>query len=316
MAKVLIPQDVAPEGKQYLTDRGHEIKMGSGIDAASISADVADCAAILIRTAKLPAEVFEAAPNLKVISRHGVGYDNIDMEMATKRGVQVTFTPEANSDTVAEYTTGMIVAMTRGFARADRAMRSGEWEHRNKFPGMDVAGKTLGIVGYGKIGKRLARKAIGGLDMTVIAYDPYVDASQMPEGIELTKEWERVFAESDVISLHMPSTPETRGIVGAKEFKMMKVTAYLINAARGEIVDQAALTAALKAGEIAGAALDVFEAEPPDFSDELFTLDNVIATPHNAALTVECMRKMAVHAAMGIDEVLSGKAPTWPVNKV
>jgi D-3-phosphoglycerate dehydrogenase len=316
MATVFIPQDVAPEGKRYLTDRGHEIKVASGIDSDTLVREVAGCEAILIRTANLPAAVIEASPKLRVISRHGVGYDNIDMETATRKGVQVTFTPEANSDTVAEYTTGMIVALTRGFVRADRAMRARQWEHRNKFPGMDVAGKTLGIVGYGKIGKRLARRAIAGLDMKVLAYDPYVDPSQMPEGAELTKEWEQVFSQSDVISLHMPGTPETRGIVGAKEFEMMKETAYLINAARGEIVDQAALTAALKSGRIAGAGLDVFSAEPPDFSAELFALDNVIVTPHNAALTVECMRKMAVHAAMGIDEVLSGKKVTWPVNKV
>lgn len=314
-AKVLIPQDISAEGKQYLTDRGYEIKMGSGITEEAMIKDVAECEAILIRTAVITKKVLEAAPKLKVIGRHGVGYDNIDVATATERGVWVTYAPEANAATVAEYALGMIIALSRHFGRGDRATRAGDWEVRNRVPGVDLEGKTLGVVGFGKIGSRVARKAMLGLDMKVLAYDPFLTADKMPAGVELTSDWERVFKESDFITLHLPSSEKTRGSVGAREFGLMKKTAFLINASRGDVVDETAMTVALREGKIAGAGLDVFAKEPPNHNDELFKLENVIVTPHNAALTTECMRRMATHAAMGIDDVLSGREPKWPVNK-
>lgn len=313
--KVLIPQDVAAVGKKYLTDRGCEIKMGSGISVDIIKEEVKDCDAILVRTAQLPAEVIEAAPKLKVIGRHGVGVDNIDFKRAEELGIWVTNAPESNAGSVAEYTIGMIISLARNFLTCDRELRSGNFGIRDRLKGADLDGKTLGIIGLGRVGTQVAKKAAAGLNMKIIGFDPYMSQDRVAAEVELVDNWDYLFEEADFISLHLPATPETRNIVGKKEFELMKPTAYLINAARGETVDEGELVKALQEGKIAGAGLDVYAKEPPDNDNPLFTLDNVILSPHNAALTRECMDRMALHAAMGIDEVLSGKSPTWPVNK-
>ncbi|MDZ4165717.1 MAG: hydroxyacid dehydrogenase [Smithellaceae bacterium] len=312
--KVLIPQDIVAEGKDYLLARGYEIKMGSGIAPEQIAADVAGCDAILARTANFPARVIEAGDRLKVISRHGIGTDNIDVAKATERGIWVTYAPESNANTVAEYTIGCLIALARQFIRADRETRAGNWEIRNKLTGLDLEGMVLGIVGLGRIGRRVARKAALGLDMQVLGYDPFLPPSQFPEQVRPVATIEELLSAADFVTLHLPATEATRGSFGGKEFKRMKPSAYFINAARGDIVDEAALLASLQHGEIAGAALDVFVQEPADRDNPLFSLDNVLVTPHNAALTRQCMTRMALHAAQGIDEVLSGKRPTWPVN--
>jgi D-3-phosphoglycerate dehydrogenase len=313
--KILIPQDIVEEGKKFLTDKGYTIKMGTGITADKIAADVVDCDAILARTAPFPKEVIEAGPKLKVIGRHGVGVDNIDVKTATERGVYVTYAPESNASSVAEYAIGMIIALARNFLSGDKATRSGDWEFRNKVKGSDLAGKTLGLVGAGRVGSLVAKKAVYGLDMNVIVYDPYIkELKGVPEA-KIVTDLESVFKTADFISLHLPATPETKGLVGKKYFDMMKKTAYLVNAARGEVVNEKDLYDALKSGRIAGAGLDVFDPEPPKNDNPLYGLGNVILSPHNAALTLECMTRMALHAAMGIDDVLSGRKPKWPVNE-
>ncbi|MDR1932360.1 MAG: hydroxyacid dehydrogenase [Spirochaetales bacterium] len=312
---VLIPQDVVEEGKKYLTDRGYAIKMGKGITVEQIAEDVKDCDAILARTAPFSKEVIDAGNKLKVIARHGVGCDNIDVKTATERGIWVTFTPEANANSVAEYAVGMIIALARYFLPSDKATRCGKWELRNKFPAIDLAGKTLGLVGAGRVGTMTAKKAFFGLDMKVVVYDPYIkEIKGVPEA-KIVTDIDAVFRESDFVSLHVPATPETKGLIGKKYFEMMKSGAFLINAARGEIVNEKDLYEILKAKRIAGAALDVYDPEPPLADNPLYELENVILSPHNAALTREAMTRMAVGAAMGIDDVLSGRAPKWPFNK-
>ncbi|MDK2800995.1 MAG: D-3-phosphoglycerate dehydrogenase / 2-oxoglutarate reductase [Clostridiales bacterium] len=313
--KVLIPQDITDAGKDFLREHGYEIKMGLGITVEQIAKDVEDCDAILARTAPFPAEVIEAGKKLKVIARHGVGVDNIDVKRATELGIWVTNAPESNANSVAEHTIGLIIACARNMVRCDKEFRNGNFEIRNQLKGFDLAGKTLAVVGTGRIGSMVAKKATLGLDMKVIGYDPYVTQDKVIPEIELVNDWEYIFKNADFISLHMPATSKTKGIVGAKEFEMMKSTAYLINAARGEVVDEAALIEALQQNKIAGAGLDVFEQEPPAKDNPLFALDNVILTPHNAALTYEAMDRMGLHAAMGIHDVLSGKKPKWPVNE-
>lgn len=312
---VLIPQDIVEEGKKYLRDRGYTIKMGSGATVEAIKKDVVDCDAILARTAPFPREVIEAAPNLKVIGRHGVGVDNIDVEACTERGIWVTYAPESNASSVAEYTIGMIVALARNFLRGDKATRTSDWEFRNRVKGSDLAGKTLGVIGAGRVGSLVAKKARFGLDMEILAYDPYIkEIKGLPE-TKLVSDLEQVFRTADFITLHLPATEETRGLIGKKYFDLMKPTAYLINAARGDVVVEKELYEALRTGRIAGAGLDVYDPEPPKPDNPLFTLENVILSPHNAALTTECMTRMALHAAMGIDDVLSGRRPKWPVNE-
>ncbi|MBZ4646216.1 MAG: D-3-phosphoglycerate dehydrogenase / 2-oxoglutarate reductase [Petroclostridium sp.] len=312
--KVLIPQDITEAGKKYLLERGYEIKMGSGATVDAIKKDVEDCDAILARTAPFPAEVLKAGKKLKVIARHGVGVDNIDVKTAEELGIYVTNAPLSNANSVAEHTIGLIIACARNMVRVDKEFRNGNFEIRNQLKGMDIEGKILGLVGLGRIGTMVAKKAALGLGMKVIGYDPYITQDKVAPEIELINDWEYIFKNADFVSLHMPATEKTKGIVGKKEFEIMKPTAYLINAARGEVVNEAELIEALKTKKIAGAGLDVFEQEPPAKDNPLFELHNVILTPHNAALTQEAMDRMGLHAAIGIDEVLSGKKPSWPVN--
>jgi D-3-phosphoglycerate dehydrogenase / 2-oxoglutarate reductase len=312
--KVLIPQDVAQPGKDYLRERGYEIKMGSGVTAEAIAADVVDCDAILARTAPFPAKVFEAGKQLKVLSRHGVGYDNIDVAKATERGVWVTFAPESNANTVAEHAIGCVFTLARNFLQLDRETRAGNWGVRDKLLGFDLAGKVLGIIGLGKIGRRVAQKASRGLDMQVVGYDPFLKPEQMAEFATPAASMEEVFSAADFVSVHIPGGASTRGIVNRKLFALMKKTAFFINASRGDVVAEADLIEALRHGSIAGAAIDVFDKEPPAKDNPLMGMGNVLLTPHNASQTRECMIRMALHAAQGINEVLSGKRPTWPVN--
>lgn len=311
--KVLIPQDIKQEGKDYLIERGYEIKMGSGATVEAIQRDVADCDAILARTAPFPAAVLEAGEKLRVVARHGVGVDNIDVKRAEELGIWVTNAPESNSNTVAEHTCLLILALVRKLIPVCEAFRGGNFEVRNQLRGNDLAGKTIGIVGLGKIGRLVAQK-LAAFDVNIIGYDALLKPEQYPEGVTASEGWDDLFSRADFVTLHIPATKETIGVVGEREFGLMKPTACLVNAARGEVVDEPALIAALEAGEIGGAGLDVFAQEPPDSANPLMGMQNVVATPHNAALTDECMVRMAVHAAMGIDDVLSGRTPKWPVN--
>lgn len=311
--KVLIPQKISAEGTNYLLERGYVIETGNGISPEALAAAVVDCDAILARTELYPASVLEAGKKLKVIGRHGVGINNIDMETATRLGIQVTVTPLANSNTVAEQTFGFILALSRQLTRIDQEFRHGNWAVRDQIKGMDLEGKTLGIAGLGKIGSLVAKKAAA-FDMKVIAYDPYVDPARVPANVEMVGSLEEIFAQADFVTLHMPYEKK---IIGKSLFSLMKPSAYFINLSRGEIVFENELIEALQNKQIAGAALDVFETEPPDVKlNPLFSMPNVIVTPHNSALTTEATMRMALHAAQGIDEVLTGKTPTWPANKL
>jgi D-3-phosphoglycerate dehydrogenase len=313
--KVLIPQDVAQPGKDYLRERGYELKMGSGLTADAIAADVVGCDAILARTAPFPAEVFEAGKKLKVIARHGVGCDNIDVARATELGIWVTFAPESNANTVAEHTIGCILMLSRNFLQLDRETRAGNWGIRDKLLGADLSGKVLGIVGLGKIGRRVAQKASRGLDMQVVGYDPFLKPEQAAEFATPAASLEEVFAASDFLTVHIPGGASNKAAIGKKLFAVMKPTAFFINASRGDVVAEGDLIEALRSGAIAGAAIDVYEKEPPPQDHPLMGMSNVLLTPHNASQTRECMIRMALHAAQGIDEVLTGKRPTWPVNE-
>ena len=312
--KILIPQDVSEAGKRYLRDRGYEIKMGSGISVQTLQDEVGDCHGILARTARYPAEVLRAGTHLKVIGRHGVGVDNIDVEAATELGIYVTNAPESNAGSVAEHTIGLIIAAARHFVQCDAALRYGNFEIRNQLFGNDIEGKVLGLIGVGRVGRLVARKAARGLSMKVIGYDPFIDPALVPE-VEFTESIENVLKNADFVSLHLPVNDTTMGLIDKIRLLKMKPSAYLINVARGGIVRENDLIEILSEKRIAGAALDVFAEEPPSPSNPLLKLDNVTVTPHNAALTRECMDRMAVHVAQGIDEVLAGRTPTWPVNK-
>ena len=314
--KVVIPQDITAAGKDYLLERGYEVVVGSGkIDLESMKAQVAGADAILARTAPYPAEVLEAAgPQLKVIGRHGIGVDNIDVDWCTQHGIYVCFAPTSNAISVAEHTVGMMIAVAHHIAYFDAGIRKGEWEFRNSCRSYDLQGKTLGLVGMGRIGSMVANMCIKAFGMKVIGYDAYLPADRFPEGATKVETMEEVLKNADFVSLHVPSTPETRGSINKTTIGMMKPSAYLINCARGDVVNIDDLAECLKNGVIKGAATDVFPSEPPAKDCPLFGLDNVVMTPHSAALTQESMDRMGLHAAMGIHSVLSGEKPEWSIN--
>ncbi|MDO5417955.1 MAG: hydroxyacid dehydrogenase [Lachnospiraceae bacterium] len=311
--KVLVPQAIAKEGMDDLKRFGYEVKMGSGAKEEDLIRDVVDCDAILLRTAPVTRAVLEAGKKLKIVARHGAGYNNVDLEAASELGIWVTNAPDSTTNSVAEFTVGAIIAAAKRTFLLNAALKKEDFYFKNTHKGMDLIGKTVGIVGLGRIGGRTAQKLHDGMDMKILAYDPYANPDKVPEYVKLT-DWDTLFKESDFVSLHMPSTKDNRGCVGKREFDMMKESAYFINCARGEIVDQAALTDALKENQIAGAFLDVLESEPFDKNWPLLNMDNVIVTPHMASNTEECMMLMATQAASQIHLVLSGEKPTWPVN--
>lgn len=311
--KILIKKNVSDVGKQYLLDRNYEVI--SGLSEDMIKKEIKDCDAILARTEAYPTELLQTAKKLKVIAKNGVGVDNIDLKKATELGIYITNAPLSNANSVAEHVLGLIIALAKNFLVSDMELRNGNFEIRNQLVNYELEGKKLGIIGYGRIGSLLAKKASKGFGMNVICYDPFVDSHSIIPEVELVNDLERLIKSSDFISLHLPYTPETKGMIGKKYLKMMKNTAYLINSSRGELINEEELTVALQDKTIAGAALDVFEKEPPTIQNPLFKLNNVIVTPHSAALSVEAKDRMALHAAIGIDEVLSGQKPSWPVNR-
>ncbi len=272
-----------------------------------------DAEAILLSTAyKMTRDVISNASKLKVISRTGVGVDNVDVSAATEKGILVLNTPQANSISVAEHTVAMIVAISKQLLMYDSELREGNFKIRRSNKAVDIDGKTLGLIGCGRIGRFAAEKCKAAFGMNIIGYDPYITEA---EGITIYKDIEEVFKRADYISLHIPLTPETKNLVGDKLLSLMKPTAYIINTARGGIIDEQALAQKLKNEEIAGAALDVLESEPPAIDNPLLGLKSVILTPHTAALTKECSDRVAYEAALGIADYLNGKTPKFVYNR-
>ena len=312
--KVAIPQDITQAGKDFLIGKGYEVVVGSGeTDTGALRAQIADADALLARLAKYPAEVLSAGTRLKVIGRHGVGVDNIDLEYCRKNNIAVTYTPNANALSVAEHTIASMLAAALHFSRFDRAVRSGNWTVRTRYNGMDLEGKTLGLVGLGRIGFQVAVKAMAAFNMKVVGYDPFLPEEKFPQGVSKASAPEEVFRQGDFVSLHTPCTPETKNMVNAAMLSLMKPGAYLINCARGELVVEEDLYQALKSGVIGGAALDVLQSEPPSPDNPLLSLDNILFTPHTGSMTQESLDRMGLHAAMGIHDILSGGTPEWPI---
>jgi D-3-phosphoglycerate dehydrogenase len=311
--KVLLPQDIAAGGKDYLLQRGYEITIGNS-DQIDLNT-VGEYDAILLRTALIDENVLNAAKHLKVIGRYGVGLDNIDLEACEKRGIRVTSAPYGNIVSVAEYVLLMILQCAKNTYEVETLWRcpKNDYNSRNTHCGFELMGRTLGIIGTGKIGSLVAKKALAAFEMNVMAHDPYIPEEKHVPGVSYTGSLIELLEQSDIVTLHIPLNQETRRLMSTEQFGHMKKTAYLINASRGSIVDEAALTRALETGVIAGAALDVFEDEPHVWPNPLFAMKNVVVSPHTAGMTVESSDRVGVHAAMGIDDVLSGRTPEWPV---
>jgi len=302
--------------REKIADAGIELlraRFDVDVDTESdLAATIGDYDAIVIRSAtKLTADLIGRATNLKVIGRAGVGVDNVDVEAATRRGIVVANAPESTVISAAEHTIGLLLALSRNIPQAHAALAQGRWE-RSRFGGIELAGKTLGVLGFGRIGQQVARRALG-LEMRVVAYDPFVSKERFRElGVEWAATPDDVLATAEFLTLHLPLTQETRGSIGADAFAKMRDGVRLVNAARGELVDEAALLDALRSGKVAAAALDVFSSEP--YTGPLIALDNVVVTPHLAASTEEAQDRAGVIVAEQVVAALEGGLVTNAVN--
>jgi D-3-phosphoglycerate dehydrogenase / 2-oxoglutarate reductase len=316
MKKVLVNEKVSKDALDILKTAGEVVYIPSG-DLVEITKVLKDITAVMLDTTiKFTGELMDSAPLLKVISRTGTGVDNVDVEAATKRGIMVLHTPDANTLTVAEHTVSMIGAITKQLLFLDEETRNGNFKTaRRLYLPIDLEGKVLGIIGYGRIGKQVARRCMGAFDMKVIIYDPYIEDSVIAPGVVRYQSEEAVYREADVITLHVPMTEETRKHVNEKLLSLMKPSAYLINTARGNIVDECYLARMLKENRLAGAAFDVLANEPPMTSDDFITAPRTIVSPHSAALTKECTVRVACEAATGIVDFLEGRKPKSIYNR-
>ncbi|MEX0675086.1 MAG: phosphoglycerate dehydrogenase, partial [Gaiellaceae bacterium] len=299
---------IADAGVELLRSK-FEVDVTTNGDLAEI---IGDYDGIVIRSAtKLTAELIERAERLRVIGRAGVGVDNVDVPAATRRGIVVANAPESNVVSAAEHAVGLLVALARNIPQAHAALVQGRWE-RSRWGGVELADKRLGVLGFGRIGQQVARRAVG-LQMRVVAYDPFVSRERFRElGIERAESPEEVFAAADFLTIHLPLTDETRGLIGRDAIAQMKDGVRLVNAARGELVDEDALVEALRSGKVAGAALDVFSEEP--YSGPLLELENVVVTPHLAASTAEAQDRAGLIVAEQVAAALEGGLVTNAVN--
>jgi D-3-phosphoglycerate dehydrogenase len=308
---VLIAEELSPATLAVLGD-GFEIQHCDGANRAELLPALANANAVLVRSAtKMDSEAIAAAPNLKIIARAGVGLDNVDVPAATAAGVLVVNAPTSNIVSAAELAVSLLLAVARNVVPANLALKNGQWK-RSQFGGVELQGKTVGIIGMGKIGMLVAQR-LAGFDMKFVAYDPYVKTA--PNGGPEIKmvSLDELLAASDFVTIHIPKTPETQGLIDAAALAKMKSTAFVINAARGGVLDEAALFDALKSGTIAGAGLDVYATEPCTDSP-LFGLDNVVATPHLGASTEEAQEKAGVAVAESVVAAFAGKEVPGAVN--
>jgi D-3-phosphoglycerate dehydrogenase len=300
-----------------LKDKGFDVSISPSPDDETVRKNAKDADAIIVRTAtKLSRETIFSLPNLKVIARTGGGVDNVDVDAASEKNIPVCNTPEANTDSVAEHALAFMLALAKYLKKMDTEVRNNNFAIRNSYLPIDLAEKTLGLVGFGKIGKKLARLCYGCFKMKILFYDPFIEESkEIDFQCEKLNSIDELFSVSDFISLHIPYTKENHHLVGEKLLGKMKSTAFIINTSRGGIIDENALAQFLSEGRIAGAALDVLENEPPENSSPLLSLENIYLTPHSAALTKESSRRMAMHAAEGVADFLEGKNPRWVFNR-
>jgi D-3-phosphoglycerate dehydrogenase len=304
---VLVSDSVDPAAVDLLRQSpALRVTAPGSMKRAEVLAAIGDADALIIRSAtQADAELIEAGARLKVIARAGVGVDNVDLDAATRRGIVVMNTPGGNTISTAEYTIGLMLALARYIPQGDASLRGGAWD-RKSFMGVELKGKTLGIIGLGRIGREVAKRAAA-FEMTILGYDPYVDAAAVaPLGITLVS-LDELYARSDFITLHSLITDETRGMINAASIARMKKGVRIVNAARGALINDHDLAEALKSGQVAGAALDVYESEPPPPDHPLIGLKNVIDTPHLAASTTDAQINVGIEAAqLVIDALTSG----------
>ena len=296
MPKVLLVDPINDMGTTILKNAGLTVIKKEDCSEAEFERSISEAWGVIVRTSKVTKDMIESAPSLSIIGRHGAGVDNIDVEFATRKRIAVVNTPDANTAPVAEYVIGSILTLAKGFVMCDNSMKKGEWKFRDSYKPLEVAGTTLGLIGYGRIGRNVAVKALA-LGLNVIVFDPYIeehsDLKKDEPKPSFYRQMKEVIKASDFLSLHIPYSKDNAGLIDFDKIKLMKDTSYLINASRGGVVVENDLYRALDEGVIAGAAVDVFESEPPPENHLFFKLNNIILTPHNAALTQNAMIRAA-----------------------
>ena len=294
--KILVADDVNEQKLLPLTDAGIRVVKKTKLPPEELAIEMSDADGVIVRSStKITADLIASSPKLRVIGRAGVGVDNIDVQAATEKGVVVMNAPDGNTITTAEHAIALLISLARNIPQADAALRSGTWD-KKRFVGVELHGKTIGVIGLGRIGKHVARVARG-FGMKVAGFDPFISEEQARElGIELGT-LDEVVAKSDFITIHTPVTDETRGMIGREAFEKMKDGVRIVNCARGGLVDEEALLAAIESGKVAGAALDVYAVEPLPANSPLLTNEKIVTTPHLGASTTEAQEGVAVTVA-------------------
>jgi D-3-phosphoglycerate dehydrogenase / 2-oxoglutarate reductase len=308
MPEVLVVGRIKPEGMAILEARGGlSVRLAEESDPAAILAAAPTADAILVRTAPIGADVIAAAQRLRVVSRHGVGYDNVDVAALDARRIPLAVSANANRVSVAEHAMAMLLTLAKAALPHDAAVRAGNWAIRNRFLAFELFGKQLLLVGFGRIGREVAARARA-FGMTVAVHDPFVDAAALEaSGCTLAPDLDEALRTADAVSLHLPLSTATRHVIDARRLALMRPTAILLNTARGGLIDEHALAAALAEGALRAAGIDVFAEEPPRPDNPLLASANVLLSPHNAGVTDESMVRMATEAATNILDVLDGR---------
>lgn len=307
MHKILYIQPIHPDGMNYLDSKpDYKVVVAPDTSMETLKKEIVDADVIVSRLTRVDAELMQCAEHLRAVCKHGVGTDNIDTAYCREHGIAVLTTGDANSSTVAEQAMLAIGALLRRTVWLDSQMRKGNWASRDQANACDLMGRTVGLIGYGRIGKCLARMAGKGFLMNVCVYDPFTTRETVEaDGYRYFDSLDEMLPCVDIVSPHVPLTDSTRGMIGERQLALMKKGSWVINFARGGVVDEKALYDSLVSGHIAGAALDVFEQEPPDVKNNpLFALDNVILSPHCATFTEDSRRRMSMRLAEEIEKVL------------
>lgn len=314
--RISCPQNITEQCKNYLKQQGFEVVVRTTRSGAPENyLEAADCDAVIAQLEPYGEKEIDACNKLRMISRTGVGFDKVDIAYAAKRGIYVGITPNANINSVAEHAMYLILSSARLAGIVGERFRNGDFYASRHIFSTELSDTRLGLLGFGRIGRLLTKKAALGMDMKVSVYDPYVDPASLPEYVTWVHEQDEIFKESDFISLHMPLTEQTRHSIGKREFELMKPTAYFINTSRGELIVEEDLISALTQKRIRGAGIDVFDPEPPSSDNPLLTMQNVIVTPHTAALTKKSFEAMMYDAAVNINEFFKTGKPKWAVNE-
>jgi D-3-phosphoglycerate dehydrogenase len=311
----LLVQPIHPAGIEILTEAGMEVRQASATDMATVAAEIATADAAITRNAGLNRHAMAAAPALKVLGNHGIGVDPVDVSYATEIGLPVIYTPYANVQSVAEQAIAMMLAISKRVREADSAVREDRFDYRYSRDFHELNGKTLAVIGFGRIGRRTAELAHSAFAMRIIVYSPHVDSATIEAaGMEKWDDLDAVLREADVVSLHQRLTPDTRGWLDRGRISAMKKGAILINTARGALVDAEALIAAVDSHHLRGAAMDVFEQEPLPAGHAYCRSSGILLSPHIGGATEEAMSRTAVETAQQVVDVLAGRRPEYLVN--